>query len=97
MSLDVFDVSGQKVLITGGGRGIGKGIALAFAEAGADVAVSALTNTGVNQTAEEIRAMGRTALALTGDATKSADMDQVAQQTLAEFGTGIQFMFIYNH
>ena len=86
MSLDVFDVSGQKVLITGGGRGIGKGIALAFAEAGADVAVSALTTTGVNQVAKEVEALGRQALALTGDATKSADMDRVAEQVLAEFG-----------
>lgn len=86
MSLDVFDVSGQKVLITGGGRGIGKGIALAFAEAGADVAVSALTTTGVNQVAKEVGTLGRQALALTGDATKSADMDRVAEQVLAEFG-----------
>ncbi|GIS83074.1 MAG: hypothetical protein CM1200mP15_17060 [Dehalococcoidia bacterium] len=53
MSLDVFDVSGQKILITGAGRGIGKGVALAFAEAGADVAVSALTDTGVAQVVSE--------------------------------------------
>jgi len=39
MSLPEFDVTGQKVLIVGAGRGIGKGIALAFAEAGADVAI----------------------------------------------------------
>ena len=59
MSLDIFDISGQKVLLVGAGRGIGKGIALAFAQAGADVAVTGLTSTGVNQVAEEIRAMGR--------------------------------------
>ncbi len=39
MSLKQFDVAGQKVLLVGAGRGIGKGIALAFAEAGADVAM----------------------------------------------------------
>ena len=82
MSIPEFDITGQKVLIVGGGRGIGKGIALAFAEAGADVAVSALTSTGVNRVAEEVRALGRKALALTGDATKTADMDRVAQQVL---------------
>jgi NAD(P)-dependent dehydrogenase (short-subunit alcohol dehydrogenase family) len=73
MSIPKFDITGQKVLIVGGGRGIGKGIALAFAEAGADVAVSALTPTGVSKVAEEVQAMGRKALALTGDATKAAD------------------------
>ena len=86
MSLPEFDVSGQKVLLVGAGRGIGKGIALAFAEAGADVAISALGPTGVNQVAEEIRALGREALPITGDATKAADMDRVAQQVLDKFG-----------
>jgi NAD(P)-dependent dehydrogenase (short-subunit alcohol dehydrogenase family) len=86
MSLSVFDITGQKVLLVGAGRGIGKGIALAFAEAGADVAISALTPNGVNKVAEEIKAMGRTALPLTGDATKAADMDRIAQQAVAQLG-----------
>ena len=86
MSLAEFDVSGQKVLITGAGRGIGQGIALAFAEAGADVAVTGLTDVGVNRVAAEIRALGRAALPLTGDATKAADMDRIAQQALGQFG-----------
>ena len=50
------------------------------------MAVSALTPTGVNQVAKEVRALGRNALALTGDATKAADMDRVAQQVLEGFG-----------
>src|SRR5918998_678324 len=54
MSIPEFDITGQKVLIVGGGRGIGKGIALAFAEAGADVAVSALTPTGGNRVAQQV-------------------------------------------
>jgi NAD(P)-dependent dehydrogenase (short-subunit alcohol dehydrogenase family) len=49
MNIPEFDVRGQKVLVVGAGRGIGKGIAQAFAEAGADVAVTGLTTTGVNQ------------------------------------------------
>ena len=79
MSLDIFDVAGQKVLLTGAGRGIGKGIALAFAQAGADVAVTGLTPTGVNQVAEDVRALGRVCLPLTGDATTAADTDFTAK------------------
>lgn len=86
MSLAEFDITGQKVLLVGAGRGIGKGIALAFAEAGADVAVTGLTSNGANKVAEEARALGRKAMALAGDATKTADMDRIAQQVLAEFG-----------
>ena len=86
MSLPQFDVSGQKVLVAGAGRGIGKGIALAFAEAGADVAVTSLNPATVGQVAGEIRELGRMALPLTGDATKAADMERIAADTLREFG-----------
>ena len=84
--MPVFEITGQKVLVVGAGRGIGKGIALAFAEAGADVAVTALTSVWVGLVANEVRAMGRTALPLTGDATKSADMDRIASEVLEAFG-----------
>ena len=86
MSIQEFDITGQKVLLVGAGRGIGKGIALVFAEAGADVAITGLTSTGVSKVAEEVRALGRTALPLSGDATKSADMEEIARRVLAEFG-----------
>ena len=86
MSIAEFDVAGQKVLLVGAGRGIGKGIAQVFAEAGADVAITGMTSTGASKVAEEARALGRQAIALAGDATKSADMDRIAEQVLAEFG-----------
>ena len=86
MSLPQFDISGQKALVVGAGRGIGKGIALAFAEAGADVAVTSLSPATVGRVAEEVRAIGRAALPLTGDATKAADMERIAADTLREFG-----------
>jgi len=86
MSLPEFDVSDQKVLIVGAGRGIGKGIAMAFAEAGADVAIASLTAATVGKVATEIRAMGRVALPVTGDATKAGGMDKIASEVLAEFG-----------
>ena len=86
MSLKEFDITGQKVLLVGAGRGIGKGIALAFAEAGADVAITGLTATGVSKVAAEIQERGGAALPLTGDATQAADMERVARQVLEEFG-----------
>ena len=86
MSLPQFDIGGQKVLVVGAGRGIGKGIALAFAEAGADVAVTSLSPSTVGRVAEEVRALGRTALPLTGDATKAEDMERIASDALREFG-----------
>ena len=86
MSLPQFDIGGQKVLVVGAGRGIGKGIALAFAEAGADVAVTSLSPATVGRVAEEVRALGRIALPLTGDATKAEDMERIASDALREFG-----------
>ena len=86
MSLPEFDVTDQKVLVVGAGRGIGKGIALAFAEAGADIEGTALSSSGVNQVAKEIQEMGRAAFPVTGDATKAADMDRIVQETLDKFG-----------
>ena len=86
MSLPEFDVSGQKVLVVGAGRGIGKGIALAFAEAGAKVAIASLTEATVNNVAREIRDIDGVSLPVTGDATTAAGMDKITAEVLAEFG-----------
>ncbi len=86
MSIPEFNIEGKKVLCVGAGRGIGRGIALAFAEAGADVAVTGITSVGANQVAQEVRGLGRQGLAFSGDATKSADMDRLAQEILLQFG-----------
>ena len=86
MSLPEFDITGKKVLCVGAGRGIGKGIALAFAEAGADVAITGLTSVGATEVAEEVRKLGRQGLAFSGDATTAAHMDQLAQDVLGQFG-----------
>ena len=60
--LPEFDITGRTVLITGAGRGIGKSVALVMAEAGADVAVTGLTEVNAANVAHDIRNLGRRGL-----------------------------------
>ncbi len=87
MPLAELSLAGKHALVIGAGRGIGEGIALVLAEAGADVGVVALTAANAERVAQCIRDQGRQSLALSADATRQADLDRVAAQTLAAFGT----------
>ena len=64
-------------LVTGGGRGIGRAIAVAFAAEGAKVAIMARTSREVEETAELIRQAGGTAIPYTGDVTVFQEVDQM--------------------
>jgi len=75
-----------KVIVTGGGRGIGKAIALALAREGADVCVTARSEFEIDLVAHEIRDMGRLALALQANARDSSGSDYVVKKTLEVFG-----------
>ena len=83
-----FSLKGKVAIVTGGKRGIGKAIALAFAEAGADVAVCGrVVEDGLlGDAAEEIRKLGRRSLAIQADITKKADVDNLVQRVTDEFG-----------
>jgi 2-deoxy-D-gluconate 3-dehydrogenase len=82
-----FDVTGKVVLITGAGRGIGKGIAQVLAEAGADIALNALTPRYVEATAAEIAsASGRRVVPVIADVTKMDDVRRAVDAVLAAFG-----------
>ncbi|HEX9126927.1 MAG TPA: SDR family NAD(P)-dependent oxidoreductase [Methylomirabilota bacterium] len=77
---------GKTALVTGGGRGIGRAIALGLAEEGAQVAVLDILGDNAAAVAREIEATGVKALALTADLTKRAQVDLAVADVLAQFG-----------
>jgi len=81
-----INLEGKVALVTGGGRGIGRAIALALAEAGADVCVTARTERQIQETAEMIRGMGRSALPVSADATDAAAVSSIVNKTIRELG-----------
>jgi len=83
----VIDLSGKSALVTGGSRGIGKAIGLRLATQGADVAFSYKGNeVAARETAREIQAMGRRAIAIQGDVSQVESADAVVKTALDAFG-----------
>ena len=84
--LDRFKLDGEVALVTGGGRGIGEGIAIGLAQAGCDVVVTARRVEEINAVADQVRALGRRALAVPGDITDRDFIESLADQAVAEMG-----------
>ena len=82
-----FSLKDKVAIVTGGSRGIGKAIALAFAQAGADVVVCSRTLPDLEKVAEEIRALGRKSLAVPTDIISKSSIDNMVNMTVQEFGT----------
>ena len=83
---DRFRLDGQVAIVTGAGRGIGAAIAKAFAEAGADVVLAARTLEQLEATAADVKAFGRRCLIVQTDVMQDAQLQQLADKTMAEFG-----------
>ena len=73
--MDAFRLDGQVAVVTGAGKGIGRGIALCLAEAGADLVVSARTRADLERVADAVRARGRRAEAVPADVTQAGQLE----------------------
>lgn len=85
-SLPSFRLDHQIAVVTGGGKGIGKGIALCLAEAGADVVVASRTLSDLESVVAGIESRGRRGLAVVADVTSAAQLEALAQRCMDELG-----------
>ncbi|MDZ4370818.1 MAG: SDR family oxidoreductase [Phenylobacterium sp.] len=83
---ELFDLSGKVALITGGSRGLGLQMVRAFAAAGADIIVASRKLEACEAVADEVRALGRRALAISVHAGRWDDIDRLIEAAYAQFG-----------
>jgi 7-alpha-hydroxysteroid dehydrogenase len=84
--LDLFRLDGNVAVVTGGGTGIGRAMALGLAEAGADVVIAGRRREPLEAVAAEIEARGQRALAVPTDVTVSSELERLARSAVETFG-----------
>ena len=86
MGIVDFSLEGKVAIVTGGSKGIGRAIALAFAEHGADLVLAARRPEALEKAKQDVAATGRRVLTVRADMSKSEDCDKLYQKTIEEFG-----------
>ncbi|MDP6347194.1 MAG: SDR family oxidoreductase [Dehalococcoidia bacterium] len=86
MFMEQFRLDGKVALVTGGSRGVGRAVALAFAEAGADVVIAARKVPDLESTAAEIEKLGRKALPVSAHMGRKEDRERLIDTVAGEFG-----------
>lgn len=81
-----FDMTGKKVLITGGSRGLGREMSLGFAECGADIAIVSRKLDACEETAKEVEALGRAAFPYAAHVGNWEDLDKMVDAVYTQFG-----------
>lgn len=84
--LDRFRLDGKRLFITGGSRGLGRQMALAIADAGADVVLVGRDRESLDGTAEDIRALGRRCDVINADVGTPGECEATCRQALSDFG-----------
>jgi NAD(P)-dependent dehydrogenase (short-subunit alcohol dehydrogenase family) len=82
----LFDFTGKVILVTGGSRGLGYQMVKAFAERGADIIIASRKLDNCEAVAQEVRALGGTALAISAHVGKWNDCDRLIDESYAAFG-----------
>ncbi len=84
--LEKFSLRGKNALVTGSAKGIGRSIAVALAEAGADVACHARTAGNANETVAAVNRLGRRGVEVFGDMAEKETPNRIVEETIAELG-----------
>jgi len=84
---DVQLLKGKKIVVTGGGTGLGKSMATRFAELGADLVITSRRQNVIDETAKNLRELGGKVLAISCDVRDTEQVESMVEQTVSEFGT----------